>query len=78
MDGLGKIYGKEIRDKEGTRFMKVDKMLVDFKLHKSRFRVRDVINHGNIIGKVDRVLRFLYFHFFFFCFCRRGDESVFE
>lgn len=30
--------------------MKIDKMLVDFRLKKSRFRIRDIINHGNVIG----------------------------
>lgn len=50
-DVISKIFGKEVQNKEGTRFMKIEKINVDFKLGKSRFRVRDVINHGNIIGE---------------------------
>lgn len=50
VDGAAKIFGKEFRDKQNVRYMRIEKMLVDFKLQKSRFRVRDVINHGNIIG----------------------------
>ncbi|KAL3282203.1 hypothetical protein HHI36_005397 [Cryptolaemus montrouzieri] len=51
VDGAAKIYGKEVTNKEGVKFMKIDKMYVDFKFAKSRFRIKDVINHGNIIGE---------------------------
>lgn len=51
VDAAAKFYGKEVRNKQQVKFMKIDKMYVDFQLKKSRFRVRDIINNGNIIGK---------------------------
>lgn len=51
MDALTRIYGKEVKNKNNVRFMKIERMLSDFKLGKSRFRVRDVVNSGNIIGE---------------------------
>ncbi|KAL1491151.1 hypothetical protein ABEB36_011791 [Hypothenemus hampei] len=50
IDAATKIYGKEFL-KDGVRYMKIDKMLVDFRLKKSRFRIRDLINNGNVIGE---------------------------
>lgn len=50
-DGAAKFYGKEIYNSKRVKFMQIDRMYVDFKLSKSRFRVRDVINNGNIIGE---------------------------
>lgn len=50
IDAAVKIYGEEIV-KNDVKYMKIDKMLVDFRLKKSRFRIRDVINHGNVIGE---------------------------
>ncbi|KAG5883596.1 hypothetical protein JTB14_004790 [Gonioctena quinquepunctata] len=50
VNGAAKIYGKEFKNEQNVRFMKVDKMVVDFKLNKSRFKIRDVYNHGNVIG----------------------------
>jgi hypothetical protein len=47
---IGRIYGKEV-ERDGVNYMVIDKMLVDFKLQKSRFKVRDTVNHGNIIGE---------------------------
>lgn len=58
VDAAARIYGKEITDKNNTRFMKIEKLLIDFKLQKSRFRIRDVINHGNIIGKIFKIFDF--------------------
>lgn len=51
VDAAAKIYGKEVHNKQRVKFMKVEKMYVDFQLQKSRFRVRDIINNGNIIGE---------------------------
>lgn len=53
IDAATKIYGKEITNKDGIKFMKIDKMFVDFRFNKSRFRIKDVINHGNVIGKIN-------------------------
>lgn len=33
--------------------MRIEKMTADFKLKQSRFKIRDSINHGNIIGKIN-------------------------
>ncbi|XP_018572738.1 circadian clock-controlled protein-like [Anoplophora glabripennis] len=49
--GKATMFGKEYKNKENVRFMKIDKMMVDFTISKSRFRVRDAINHGNVIGR---------------------------
>ncbi|CAH1369259.1 hypothetical protein MTP99_010726 [Tenebrio molitor] len=51
VDAAARIFGKEFQDKDNTRYMKIEKLLIDFRLQKSRFRVRDNINHGNIIGE---------------------------
>ncbi|CAG9831391.1 unnamed protein product [Diabrotica balteata] len=51
VEGVGKIFGKEITNEAGVKFMKVDKLLVDFRLKKSRFRIKDIVNHGNLIGE---------------------------
>lgn len=61
VDGAAKIFGKEFKDKNNVRFMRIERMVVDFKLQKSRFRIRDVINHGNIIGKFNlkKVFQFI-------------------
>jgi hypothetical protein len=43
--------GKEITLEDGKQYMKTEKLLVDFTLGKSRFRIRDYLNDGNILGK---------------------------
>jgi len=48
-----KILGKEITLEDGKQYMKTEKVLVDFSLGKSRFRIRDYLNDGNILGKGD-------------------------
>ncbi|BES97648.1 Haemolymph juvenile hormone Hypothetical protein protein (JHBP) [Nesidiocoris tenuis] len=48
--GSGKIYGKEVI-KNGVRFMKTEKLLVDFKLTKSKFKIKDHLNGHNVIGE---------------------------
>ncbi|CAG9576126.1 unnamed protein product [Danaus chrysippus] len=45
-----KIFGKEI-EKENVKYMTADRMMVDFKLKSSRFKVRDTVNHGSVIGE---------------------------
>ncbi|VEN52395.1 unnamed protein product [Callosobruchus maculatus] len=51
VEGAGKIYGKEYKNEDGVRFMRIDKLFIDFKLGRRRFRIRDFINHGNVIGE---------------------------
>ncbi|XP_046975602.1 uncharacterized protein LOC124541707 [Vanessa cardui] len=45
-----KIFGKEI-EREAVKYMTADRMQVDFKLKSSRFKVRDTVNHGSVIGE---------------------------
>ncbi|KAJ2943930.1 hypothetical protein O0L34_g8251 [Tuta absoluta] len=47
---IAKIYGKEI-EKEGVKYMAADRLVVDFKLRGARFKVRDTVNHGSVIGE---------------------------
>ncbi|XP_069682373.1 protein takeout-like [Periplaneta americana] len=47
---VGKILGKEITLEDGKRYMRTDKLLVDFNLGKSRFRIKDYLNDGNVLG----------------------------
>lgn len=47
---IAKVYGKEF-ERDGIKFMAVDKLSADFKLKASRFKVRDTINHGSVIGE---------------------------
>ncbi|KAJ0181379.1 hypothetical protein K1T71_003464 [Dendrolimus kikuchii] len=47
---IAKVFGKEI-EKENVKYMSADRMLVDFKLRSSRFKVRDTVNHGSVIGE---------------------------
>jgi hypothetical protein len=48
---VAKIVGREVTLEDGKQYMRTDKLLVDFTLGKSRFRIRDYINDGNILGK---------------------------
>uniref|UniRef100_A0A1B6E265 Haemolymph juvenile hormone binding protein n=1 Tax=Clastoptera arizonana TaxID=38151 RepID=A0A1B6E265_9HEMI len=48
--GLGKIYGVEVK-KNGVSFMKTEKLGVDFRLGKSRFKIKDLINGNNVLGE---------------------------
>jgi hypothetical protein len=50
---VAKLVGKEITQEDGRRYMKTDKLLLDFSLGKSRFRIRDYLNDGNILGKAN-------------------------
>ncbi|XP_068629035.1 protein takeout-like [Battus philenor] len=47
---IAKIYGKEV-EREGVKYMSIQRLLVDFKLKNSRFKVRDTVNHGSVIGE---------------------------
>ncbi|CAH1399277.1 unnamed protein product [Nezara viridula] len=48
--GIAKIFGKEVI-KGGVRFMKTERLLVDFKLARSRFKIRDLLNTNNVLGE---------------------------
>lgn len=47
---IAKLYGKEY-EREAIKYMAVERLLADFKLKSSRFKVRDTVNHGSIIGE---------------------------
>ncbi|PNF31867.1 hypothetical protein B7P43_G07915 [Cryptotermes secundus] len=51
ISAVTKIVGKEVTLEDGKRYMRTEKLLVDFTLGKSRFRIRDYINDGNILGE---------------------------
>jgi hypothetical protein len=51
ISAVTKIVGKEVTLEDGKQYMRTEKLLVDFTLGKSRFRIRDYINDGNILGK---------------------------
>ena len=53
VDAVTKILGKEITQEDGKQYMKTEKVLLDFSIGKSRFRIRDYLNDGNILGKGD-------------------------
>lgn len=48
--GIGKIYGSEVI-KNDVVFMKTDRLGVDFKLGKARFKIKDYINGNNVLGE---------------------------
>ncbi|KPJ17769.1 Protein takeout [Papilio machaon] len=47
---IAKIYGKEV-ERDNEKYMSIERLLVDFKLKNSRFKVRDTVNHGSVIGE---------------------------
>ncbi|CAG9107134.1 hypothetical protein JYU34_011194 [Plutella xylostella] len=47
---IAKVFGKEF-ERDNLKYMKVDRMLVDFKLRSSRFKVKDTVNYGSVIGE---------------------------
>ncbi|KAL0849878.1 hypothetical protein ABMA28_011810 [Loxostege sticticalis] len=47
---IAKIFGKEI-ERDQVKYMMADRLLVDFKLRGARFKVRDTVNHGSVIGE---------------------------
>lgn len=48
--GIGKIYGVEVV-KNDVVFMKTERLGVDFKLGKARFKIKDYINGNNVLGE---------------------------
>ncbi|XP_018321059.1 circadian clock-controlled protein-like [Agrilus planipennis] len=50
VNATAKIYGKEVVNKEGLKFMRIEKLNIDFDLDKSKFKIRDLINLGNLLG----------------------------
>jgi hypothetical protein len=53
ISAVSKILAKEVTLEDGKQYMRTEKLLVDFSLGKSRFRIRDYLNDGNILGKTN-------------------------
>jgi hypothetical protein len=70
IDAVSKIVGKEITQEDGKQYMRTEKLLVDFSVGKSRFRIRDYINDGNILGKGDVARTFTALRLSGYCMCR--------
>ncbi|XP_060810447.1 uncharacterized protein LOC106141628 [Amyelois transitella] len=47
---IAKVFGTEV-EKDNIKYMSAERLLVDFKLRNSRFRVRDTVNFGSVIGE---------------------------
>lgn len=45
-----KVYGKEVK-RDNNIFMHIDKLGLDFTMKNARFKVRDNVNTGNILGE---------------------------
>lgn len=48
--GLAKLYGSE-ELRNDTKFMKTERLGIQFKLSKSNFKIKDFINRNNVIGE---------------------------
>ncbi|KDR14106.1 Protein takeout [Zootermopsis nevadensis] len=51
ISAVSKILGKEVTMEDGKQYMRTDNLFVDFNLGKSRFRIKDYLNDGNILGE---------------------------
>ena len=68
-----KILGKEVTLEDGNKYMRTEKLLLDFNLGKSRFRIKDYLNDGNILGKC---LPLTYIAILCFCFVRSTLNTI--
>ncbi|XP_059609546.1 protein takeout-like [Phlebotomus argentipes] len=50
ISAIGKLYGREV-EKDGEKYMNIDKIFLDFNLKNARFKVKDNINNGNVLGE---------------------------
>lgn len=51
ISSIAKLYGKEMTGEDGLQYMNIEKLGVDFTLKNARFKVRDNVNTGNILGE---------------------------
>lgn len=51
ISSIAKLYGKEVTGEDGVKYMNIEKLGVDFTLKNARFKVRDNVNTGNILGE---------------------------
>lgn len=51
ISSIAKLYGKEVTGEDGLKYMNIEKLGVDFTLKNARFKVRDNVNTGNILGE---------------------------
>lgn len=47
---IAKVYGKEVK-RENDTFMHIEKLGIDFTMKNARFKVKDNVNAGNVLGK---------------------------
>ncbi|GAB0098499.1 protein takeout [Sergentomyia squamirostris] len=50
ISAIGKLYGREI-ERNGEKYMQIDKVFLDFNMKNARFKVKDNINNGNVLGE---------------------------
>lgn len=46
---IAKVYGKEVK-RENDIFMHIEKLGIDFTMKNARFKVKDNVNAGNVLG----------------------------
>lgn len=51
ISSIAKLYGKQVKGKDDVNYMNIEKLGVDFTLKNARFKVRDNVNTGNILGE---------------------------
>ena len=47
---IAKVYGKEVQ-RNGESYMHIEKLVIDFTMKNARFKVKDNVNSGNVLGK---------------------------
>lgn len=57
---IAKVYGKEVK-RENDIYMHIEKLGVDFTMKNARFKVKDNVNAGNVLGKGSFSVITLYF-----------------
>ncbi|XP_055696465.1 protein takeout-like isoform X1 [Lutzomyia longipalpis] len=50
ISAIGKLYGREV-ERDGEKYMNIDKIFLDFNMKNARFKVKDNINNGNVLGE---------------------------
>ncbi|XP_055715244.1 protein takeout-like [Phlebotomus papatasi] len=50
ISAIGKLYGREV-ERDGEKYMNIDKIFLDFNMKNARFKVKDKVNSGNVLGE---------------------------
>lgn len=48
---IAKVYGKEVK-RENDLYMHIEKLGIDFTMKNARFKVKDNVNAGNVLGNI--------------------------